>query len=305
MTFQEALVSLFADMRLRNYSPATVHHYGDQLKRFEEWLSEELTRDLRRVTKNDIDLYQRYVRSEPIGIETQALRLRAVKRLFDHLTASGQLLLHPAEHIIEIRRRDRIPKAVLSVKQVTQLLAAPNTTTALGIRDRALLEVMYSTAIRVGEMEAVFVSDVNLAEQTLHIRRGKGDKERIVPLGATAAQWVKRYLDDVRPGLVKTRPYERALFLVCAGRSLKQTQVREILKKYRRQCHLRKAVTPHALRHACATHLLLAGANIRVIQQLLGHAKLDSTAIYTRIVPIDIKAMHETYHPGETSHATE
>ena len=305
MTFVESIASLLADLRLRNYSPATLKHYGDQLKRFEEWLPEEHLRDLRRVTRDDIDSYQRYIRSEPIGNETQALRLRAVKRLFDHLTAAGQLLLHPAEHVIEIRRRDRLPKAVLTVKQVARLIEAPDVTMPLGIRDRALLETMYGTAIRVGELEKVFVADIKLSEQILDIREGKGGKERIVPLGQTATQWVQRYLDEVRPALVRNRPYERALFVTQVGKPLKQTQIREILRKYQRQCHLRKSVSPHGLRHACATHLLQAGADIRAIQELLGHTKLDSTTIYTRVMPIDIKAVHQAYHPTEIGHKGE
>lgn len=303
MSFLEALVSLLAELRLRNYSPKTIDNYGDQLKRFGEWLSEALAADLRRVTRADIDLYQRYVQTEAISVETRALRLRAVKRLFDYLTATGHLLLHPAEHIVEIRRKDRLPKAVLSVKQMHQLLAAPDTTTPLGIRDRALLEVLYSTGVRVGELEQVFLLDVDCASQTLHIRHGKGDTERVVPLGQTAAQWVKRYLDDVRPALTRQRAYERAMFVVRTGRPLMQTQIRGILRVYQRRCHLRKAVTPHALRHACATHLLQAGADIRLIQELLGHVRLNSTAIYTRVTPIDLKAVHVRFHPREISDA--
>lgn len=299
MTFGEAVPSLMAEMRLRNYSPATLKHYGDQLKRFGEWLPEEHRRDLRRVTREDIDSYQRYVRTEPISSETRALRLQAVKRLFDHLTAAGQLLMHPAEHVVSIHRRERLPRTVLTVKQVERLIEAPDTATRLGLRDRALLETMYATGIRVGELENVFVTDAKLPEQILHIRKGKGNKERMVPLGHTATQWIKRYLDETRLLLVKHRPYERALFVTQVGKPLRQTQVREVLRKYQRLCHLRKSVSPHGLRHACATHLLQAGADIRAIQQLLGHTKLDSTAIYTRVMPIDIKAVHRAYHPGE------
>lgn len=299
MTFEEAVPSLMAEMRLRNYSPSTLRHYGNQLKRFGEWLPEERLRDLRRVTREDIDSYQRYVRTEPISAETRASRLQAVKRLFDHLTAAGQLLIHPAEHIISIHRRDRLPKAVLTVKQVMRLIEATDITTPLGLRDRALLETMYGTGIRVGELENVFVADVKLAEQLLHIRVGKGNKERMVPLGQTATLWIQRYLDEVRSGLVTNRPYERALFVTQVGQPLRQTQIREVLRKYQRRCHLRKSVSPHGLRHACATHLLQAGADIRAIQQLLGHTKLDSTTIYTRVMPIDMKAVHQAYHPTE------
>lgn len=299
MELTESVASLLADLRLRHYSQSTLKHYGNQLKRFQEWLPEELLLDLRRVTKDDIDAYQRYVRDEPIGTETKALRIRAVKRLFDHLTANGQLLMHPAEHVVELHLKDRLPKSILSVKQVDQLIQAADTATPLGLRDRALMEVLYGTGIRVGEMEEVLISDIDLNKQTLFVREGKGNKDRTVPLGAMAGQWVKRYLDEVRSLLVQTRPYERKLFVVRTGHPLLQTQIREILKKYQRQCNLRKSVSPHMLRHACATHLLQAGADIRMIQELLGHTKLDSTTIYTRVARIDVKSMHRKYHPGE------
>jgi integrase/recombinase XerD len=311
MTFVEATTALLAHLRLRGYSPATIDNYGDQLQRFGEWLDAALADDLRRITRDDIDMYQAYVRSEPVAADTRALRLRAVKRLFDHLVHEGQLLMHPAEHVVEMRRKDRLPRAVLSVKQVRQLLAAPDVTTRYGLRDRALLEVLYATGIRVGELEQVWLADWERSAQLLAIRHGKGGKDRVVPLGTAASHWLARYVDEARPVLVRARPYERALWVVRGGAALGQTHVREILKGYQAQCHLRRSVSPHALRHACATHLLQAGADIRAIQELLGHASLDSTAIYTRVVPVDLQAMHRRYHPREgnggqeNSHATD
>lgn len=297
--FVEAVTALLAHLRLHRYSPATVRSYADQLKRFGEWLSQALADDLRRVTRADIDSYQAYVGGESIGVETRALRMRAVKRLFDHLVREGRLLLHPADHVVEIRSKDRLPKAVLSIKQVRQLLAAPDLGTPYGVRDRALLELLYATGIRVGELEQVWLSDWERSQQTLAIRHGKGGKARMVPIGATASQWLMRYVDEVRPLLTRTRPFERALFVVRSGTPLCAMQVRGILRAYRAQCHLRRSASPHALRHACATHLLQAGADIRAIQELLGHASLDSTAIYTRVVPVDLKAMHQRCHPSE------
>lgn len=307
MNFLDSVTGLLADLRLRRYSPSTINNYANQLQRFAEWLPQTLAGDLRRVTRADIDTYQAYVRSEPISVDTRALRMRAVKRLFDHLVREGRLLLHPADHVVELRRNDRLPKAVLSVKQVRQLLAAPNTGTPQGLRDRALLELIYATGIRVGELEQVWLGDWECAQQTLVIRHGKGDKARVVPIGKTASAWLARYLDEVRPALVAPRPFERALFVVQGGQPLRQYLVRQMLKRYQAQCHLRKTVSPHALRHACATHLLQAGADIRAIQELLGHASLNSTAIYTRVAVVDLKTMHTRYHPltrTEVDHAT-
>jgi integrase/recombinase XerD len=305
IVFRDAVTDLLAELRLRHYSEATLHNYGDQLKRFEEWLSAPLAEDLRRVTREDVDRYQQYVRSEPIAPDTRALRMRAVKRLFDFLTESGALLLHPADHVVEIRRRDRLPRGILTVRQVGQLLDKPDTNTPLGIRDRALIEVLYGSAIRVGELEHVHGSDLSLEHGTLHVRRGKGNRERIVPIGQEAITWVERYLTEARPVLAKARPFEPTLFLVRTGKALRQTQIRSILKGYGRACHLRKPVTPHGLRHACATHLLQAGADIRGIQELLGHQRLETTAIYTRVAPMDVKTMHRRFHPGERGDAAD
>jgi integrase/recombinase XerD len=299
MTFADALDSLLTTLRLQHYSADTLRVYRQQLRHFRQRLSDDLADDLRRVTTIDIERYEQAVRAEPVCIETQALRLRTVKRLFGHLVATDQLLLQPAEQIAALHHRQRLPGAVLTVGEVDRLLAAPDTQTLLGVRDRALLDVLYGTAIRVGEMERVSVSDAHLAGGTLAIRAGKGGRERIVPLGAAACASLKTYLDRVRPLFVKRHPHEPALFAVRTGRALRQSHVRELLRRYGRLCGIDKSVSPHALRHACATHLLQAGADVRLIQQLLGHACLDTTAIYTRIAPFDVKAMHRRYHPGE------
>ena len=305
MTFLDAVTSLLAHLRLSKYSPATVGHYADQLKRFSEWFTRTGITDLRQITKMHIDTYQRHVRSEPIGIECQALRLRAVKRLFGHLADAGQLVFNPTEHVIEMRRRDRLPRPVLTVKEVARLLDAPNTSQPLGIRDRALLEVLYATGIRVGELEQVTIHHIDLAMQTLQVRHAKGGRARVVPLGQNATRWLKEYLAQVRPKLGRRRPFERALFLVIGGKPLLQTQIRALVQQYRKAAKIKKAVTPHLLRHSCATHLLQAGADIRMISQLLGHVSLDSTVIYTRVQPTEVKATHQRTHPSEASDATD
>jgi site-specific recombinase XerD len=300
MTFLEAATSFIAALRLGKYSPGTVDSYADQLKRFGAWLEQQAIDDLRRLTRAHIDEYQRHVRAEPIGVESKSLRLRAVRRLFEHLAADGQLVFNPAEHVVTMRRRERLPRPVLTVKEVERLLAAPNTSLPLGIRDRALLEVLYATGIRVGELEQATVHHVDLALATLQVRHAKGGRPRVVPLGANATRWLKEYLTEVRPRLVRRRPFERTLFVVQGGRRpLAQTQLRALLQGYRKQAKLKKAVTPHLLRHTCATHLMAAGADIRAIQELLGHLRLDSTALYTRVAPTEVKHTHAQTHPRE------
>jgi integrase/recombinase XerD len=303
MTFNEGLVSLIGALRQRGYSPRTIDNYTDQLARFGQWLVLIGQADLRGVGKSTMNTYQAYVATEAIAPDTKALRLRAAKRLFEHLVDVGVLLLNPAEHLVEIRRRDRLPRPVLTVREMDRLLAQPDTSLPVGIRDRALLELLYSTAIRVGELEQLTLSDVSLATGTIHIRSGKGARDRVVPVGKTAIVWLRTYVTAVRPALVRTRPFERALFVVLGGRALGQTQIRDRLRVYQASAKIKKATTPHLLRHSCATHLLQAGADVRSIQELLGHVRLQSTVIYTRVAPVDVKATHQRYHPRELGRA--
>lgn len=299
MTFLDGITSLLSHLRLRKYSPATIDNYHDQLKRFGEWLEQQAIHDLRKLTKQDIRDYQVYVRQEPIGRETQALRIRGVKRLFNHLVDQATILLDPTEGIQEVSRKEKLPRPVLTNTEVQKLLDAPNTSLPQGIRDRALLEVLYATGVRVGELEKTTIHHVDLPTQTLQVRHAKGGRARTVPLGKTATKWLKEYLTQVRPRLAKRRPFERTLFLVRGGKPLVQTQIRYLLQDYRKQAKIKKSVTPHILRHTCATHMLQQGADIRAIQQLLGHISLKSTTTYTRVVPLEVKATHQQYHPDE------
>jgi integrase/recombinase XerD len=179
-----------------------------------------------------------------------------------------------------------------------RLLAAPDISTAVGIRDRAWLELLYATGARVGELEGIGLRDVDLAQGLLRLNRTKGGVPRVVPLGRNAVRWLQTYLDTVRPRLVLQRPFEPALFVVHGGRPLGQEHIRHRLKQYARAAAIGKSISPHLLRHSCATHLLQAGADLRAIQELLGHRRLSSTVLYTRVAPLDVKAMHERCHPG-------
>lgn len=298
LSFQDGSGALLADLRLDGYSPATIHNCSDQLKRFDEWLARKRIRDLRALTPAKMRQYQAHVRAEPICRATQALRVRAVKRLYSFLAEQGRLLIDPAEGLREPRRRDSLPRPVLTQAEMARLLAVPDVRQPYGIRNRALLEVLYGSGVRVGELERVSDQDVDLCAQTLQLRHTKGGRPRVVPLGRNAAHWLGKYLDEVRPELAGERPSERALFVVSGGRPMRQYLVRQILTRNRARAKIRKAISPHLLRHTCATHLMQAGADVRSIQELLGHVRLSSTTIYTRVAPVDVKATHRRYHPG-------
>lgn len=305
MELQSAVKYLLENLRLSGYSPDTMRIYHNHLNRFSVWLAENSLTDLRRVSTADINAYFSFVLSEPIGAGCRRLRIRAIKRLFAFLTEQGRLFLNPAEHLVEPDRPKSLPTVTVGIKQLQALLLSPDVSTPLGLRDRALLETLYATALRVGELERVELADVHLKDELLVVQHGKGDKPRVVPLGRQASYWLALYLREVRPALTKRFPSERALFVVRTGRPLTQWQVREILNKY---CLLQDPplqLSPHGLRHACATHLLRAGADIRAIQNLLGHQRLDSTAIYTNVAAVDVKSAHRRYHPKEIGRAAQ
>lgn len=298
MTFTEGSTELLAHLRLGGYSPETIRCYWDQLKCFGKWLAMKRIADLRTVTHARILDYQAYVRSEPIGPESQALRIRAVKRLYGYLVTQSQLLLDPTEGIQEISRRHKLPRPVLTNGEMKRLLAVPDVSGPFGIRNRALLELLYATGVRVGELRHVCDHDVDLQQETMQLRHTKNGTPRVVPLGKNATHWLRLYLEQVRPHLVRKRPFEHALFVTRSGHTMRRPIVRWLLNQCRVTAKIRKAVSPHLMRHSCATHLLQAGADVRTIQELLGHRCLSSTVVYTRVAPMDVKAMHERYHPG-------
>jgi integrase/recombinase XerD len=296
MTFIAGLESLLASLRINAYSPKTIYNYANQLRQFRKWFDAEGFTDLRQINRAAIARFEVSVRALPVALETKGLRLRSVKRLFEHLVREGSLLINPTEGVREVSRKFKLPRPVLSVNEVARLINATDIGNPYGLRDRALLELLYSSAIRVGELERLRQGDMNLEMQTLRVH-GKGSRARVVPLGQAALHWLLRYLDEVRPILVTRRPYERALFVVRGGRPLNQAHVRELLVQYQLRAGIKKRAHPHGLRHACATHLMQGGADIRVIQELLGHARLETTAIYTRVTPMEIQATHRQYHP--------
>jgi|CXWL01.1.fsa_nt_gi integrase/recombinase XerD len=226
----------------------------------------------------------------------------AVRGFFAYLAASGIILLDPARELESPRRPLQLPRAVPSEAQMRRLLRAPGEGTPLALRDRAILELLYATGLRSAEACALDRGDVDLAERTVHVRFGKGGKERRVPLAKRAAKALERYLTAVWPLLRRLRhgsTHESAvpLLLTRFGTRLQGLALRDLVRHWRREARLQTAVTPHALRHACATHLLKGGADVRHIQVLLGHSSLQSTEIYTRVETGDLRRMLDRYHP--------
>ena len=200
-----------------------------------------------------------------------------------------------------LRSPQRLPKGVITNDQVMRWMNQPNLSTPVGFRDRTLMEVSYSTGLRGAELCKLTAYDVNVKDRTVRVIMGKGRRDRIVPIGKVALGFVAEYLDSVRPLLLaknRGQSVER-LFLTNRGAAMHTYVLRRILMQYRDAARLPRSVTVHSLRHACATEMLKGGANVRHVQEMLGHTTLITTQVYTRVVPSDLKRIHKITAPSE------
>ena len=196
------------------------------------------------------------------------------------------------------RQEKHLPKQALGLRETQALLAVPNILDPLGLRDRAMLETLYSTGVRRSELARLEIHDLNRERQTMHVRQGKGHKDRVVPVGSRALVWLVRYLDEVRP-LLLLHAQERALFLTSYGEPFNPDVLSRMVSKWLKQADIGRPGSCHLVRHTAAVHLLEGGADIRFIQQFLGHEKLETTAIYTQVSIEQLKAVHARCHPAE------
>jgi len=225
-----------------------------------------------------------------------------MKYYFAWLCKQRVLEANPASEIELPRPEKRLPIEALSIQEMETILAQPNITDPLGIRDRAIIELFYSTGIRRAELVRLEIADLNRERRLLHVRLGKGRKDRVVPVGARAMQWIEKYLDDVRP-LLTVSGTEPALFITGYGQAFNPDVLGREVIKYIEKANIGRRGGPHLFRHTCATHMLEGGADIRYIQQLLGHENLETTAIYTEVSIIQLQAVHARCHPAERREA--
>jgi len=288
---------------VRNYSEQTVEGRRDGLNAFLQWASD---RDLVRpeaVTRPILESYQRHLyryrkkNGKPLGSSSQRARTSVVKDFFRWLVKSNYLLHNPASEIELPRPEKRLPKAPLSVGEVEAALSVPDIADPLGLRDRAILETIYSTGMRRCELVAIELADLNIERRTIHIRKGKGKKERVVPAGERALEWIERYIEEGRPRLL-VDPNEKTLFLTAYGEPFNPDFLSHHVRKIVKKSDTGRDGSCHLFRHSCATHMLENGADIRVIQQLLGHSKLESTQIYTEVSIRHLQEVHARTHPG-------
>ena len=285
----------------RNYAEGTLEGRRDALKVFLGWAADRDLKQAGQITRPILEAYQHWLwrcvkaNGQRLGWSTQRARLGTLKDWFRWLTRQNVILHNPASELELPRMEKRLPTAALSLKQVAALLAIPNVADPLGVRDRALLELFYTCGLRRAELCHLELTDLNSERRTLTIRRGKGRKDRVVPVGARAVAWLERYLKEVRPRLcLDTRT--PALFLTGYGDAFNPDVVSRMTAGWMKAAGLRGSC--HLLRHTCATHMLEGGADIRYIQQLLGHEKLETTAIYTEVSIRQLQEVHARCHPS-------
>jgi integrase/recombinase XerD len=251
-------------------------------------------RPVDRLERPDLEAFVRAQRARGLAPRSVARLVAAVRGFYRFLVLDRALERNPADDLRPPRAWPALPK-FLSLEEVDALIAQPDVATPLGVRDRAMIELLYATGLRVSELVGVRLADLHLAEEYLTCV-GKGSKERLVPIGAQAAEWIERYRSSARKLLLKGRASPR-LFVNARGGSLSRVGFWKILKQYVRKAGLPRTVSPHVLRHSFATHLLDRGADLRAIQMMLGHADLSTTQIYTHVLEARLRTVYDRFHP--------
>lgn len=279
----------------RNASPHTLDAYSRDLRQLAEFLEEQSpsgTVNLRRVDRLTIRGFMAYLQQEGIGKSSLSRKISALRSFFKFLRREGVLENNPARMISLPRKARKLPSFLLK-EEMEALLSAPDTSTLLGLRDRAILEVLYSTGIRVGGLVGLNQGDLDLLGDTVRVRE-KGKKERLCPMGSYAVRALRKYLRYYPAPAAGASP---PLFLNRGGGRLSARSVEKLVDKYIQRSALRKKISPHSIRHSFATHLLDAGADLRAVQELLGHASLSTTQIYTHVSRERLKKVYDRAHP--------
>lgn len=304
MQLDELLHRFQSELQIRNYSPRTISDYGYSIGLLLRFLDQRQITDIQSVTATTVADFQRWVYYQPTkqgtprGVVNQNGILAAVKSFCRFLKVEGYLAADPAEAIEYAREPRSLPRNVLTPQEAKRIIESVDTTTVLGYRDRTILEVLYATGIRNEELRNLTVADVNLEEGLLRVNHGKGDKDRVTPLGQVASRFLETYLNGIRPQLLGERHSDR-LFLSFRGNPIDAHSVGDLVKRHAKLARVKKHVTPHVWRHTCATHLVKNNANLRHVQDLLGHGSLATTERYLRLTIADLKEAHARFHPRE------
>ena len=290
-------------LRINNFAEDTIYFRAKALRYFRQFCEQLGITQARQVTRAVMVNYQSYMfhyrkeNGRPLTIGTQHHRLNVIVAFFSFLTKEALILYNPAADLDMPRKEYRLPKTILSVPEVEAVMNAPDITTPMGIRDRAIIEVLYSTGIRRKELCNLDIGHLDFDRGLLRVEQGKGKKDRFVPVGERALTWTQKYLADVRPLLCPSLN-EQACFLNTLGCRITPgrlgSHVHEIIEK----AEIGKSGSCHLFRHSFATHLIENGCDVRYVQAMLGHSSLETTEIYTHVSMRQLKKAHDRYHPA-------
>jgi integrase/recombinase XerD len=279
----------------RGLSKNTLAAYGRDLKAWAQWLESENALTLLAADATVLQQYLAFKGKEGAKASSMARVLSSLRRFYRYQVRQGSMMEDPTA-LIDAPRIGRSLPNTLSEAQVDDLLEAPDTDQMLGLRDRAMLELLYASGLRVSELISLDLSQVNLQMGVVQVI-GKGNKERLVPLGDVAVDWMSEYLSISRPQLMQGQGVCDQAFVTRRGKGMTRQAFWYLIKRYAVNAGIEQALSPHTLRHAFATHLLNHGADLRVLQMLLGHSDLSTTQIYTHIAQARLQEVHKQHHP--------
>jgi len=292
----------FEWMLVTNYSADTIRTRRTTIRRFIAWCNERGVTDPREVVKPMIDRYQRHLyyyrkaNGEPMAVSSQLQCLSPLKTFFSWLARENHILYNPASELQLPKQPKRLPRLILTVADVEAILMQAEPDNVQGLRDRAMLEMLYSTGMRRMEFPNLKLYDIDLTRKLAFVREGKGQRDRVVPVGQRACLWVDKYLLEARPALVAGDC--DALFVTDYGEGITAEYLAGKVNRYKEFAGIDKPGSTHMFRHACATHMLENGADIRFIQAMLGHACLQTTEIYTHVSIDKLQEIHAATHPA-------
>jgi len=301
MENNEQLFLFKEHLQVLNRTPATIDSYSDHVRLY----LEGLTKDIKAVTAGDMEDYvaslfaHKNEDNKTYATGTVIVKVRALKRFFEYLEQANHIFINPMEYIQEPKKEKKLPRTVLTVGEVRKILEQPNLGTLTGIRDRTVLEIFYSTGIRLNELVSLTIYDADLQGGMLRINQGKGQKDRVVPMGKHAVRFLREYITKVRPRCTKKNPRNRSLIVDRYGKPISKQVVGILVRTYAREAKIKKKVSPHTFRHTFATELVKNGADILAVQKMLGHVCLVTTQEYIRALGLDLKKAHAKSHPRE------
>lgn len=293
---EQFLIEFLTVLKLElNLSDNTVNSYKIDITKLLSYCNEIGINDLDNIYYSEITDYLVKQKNEGISSSTSARYISAFKSFFNYLHQNKYIRQNPSERLKSNRRYRKLP-VVLTINEIDEIFAIPDISDKLGLRDRAMLEVLYSSGLRVSELINLKISDLFLADEVIRVL-GKGNKQRIVPIGSSAINWLNKYFLNSRIFLEKKDKSKNIVFLNNRGTGLTRMGVWKIILYYTNEAKIIKEVHPHTFRHSFATHLVEGGADLRAVQEMLGHADISTTQIYTHIDRDYIKQMHREYHP--------